>query len=203
MKYLLFVLMMWSVLPTHTQAQSYMGGQSARTRAMNLVADGDNRLKLADLRGAIFSYTNAIQIDPSYADAYMKRAIAYTRMRQDTEAMADYNYAIQLNPHLHYLYDERAKLKMLLFDYVGAITDIDRSLQLNPQNLSLADQKAEAKAAMEDYQGAIQEYTTLITANSDDTISLLNRALLYLQTNELNAAFADIERALAVNPQMA
>ncbi|PSJ71496.1 hypothetical protein C7N43_39035, partial [Sphingobacteriales bacterium UPWRP_1] len=98
---LLLLLIVW--LNTPATAQSYMGGQSARSRAMNLVNDADNRMKMMDLEGAIFAYTNAIQIDPSYAEAYMKRAIAYSRMRQDTEAMADYNKAMELNPLMNQL----------------------------------------------------------------------------------------------------
>ena len=64
---------------------------AARQSALVLLSQGDNDLRRSDVEGAIKKYTNAILVDPSFAEAYMKRANVYSRIMRSTEALEDYN----------------------------------------------------------------------------------------------------------------
>jgi tetratricopeptide (TPR) repeat protein len=81
-----------------------------------------------------FSYTNAIQADVSFAEAYMKRGHLYERTTHTQEAMQDYNMAIQLNPYADIYFDKRARIRILSFDYYGALDDINKAIDLNSEN---------------------------------------------------------------------
>ena len=64
-------------------------------------------------------YTNAIQMDRSFADAYMKRADLYERLGRYTEAMADMEQALHYNPMSGYIHDRRQKLQIMISDPQG------------------------------------------------------------------------------------
>jgi Flp pilus assembly protein TadD len=48
------------------------------------------------LEQAIADYTEAIRVDPSYADAYYNRGAAYEKLGQTADAEADYAVHRQL-----------------------------------------------------------------------------------------------------------
>ena len=106
--------------------------QSERKIAKKLMYDGDAKMRGLDFEGALNNYSSAISTDPTYADAYMKRASLLQKLGRPTQAINDYDKAIKLNPYVEYLYDEREKLKILLDDYKGAFTDFNTAIQLAP-----------------------------------------------------------------------
>jgi tetratricopeptide (TPR) repeat protein len=50
----------------------------------------------SDLDGAIEDYTQAIRINPTYANAYGVRGFAYDQLGQFTEALANYRRYVEL-----------------------------------------------------------------------------------------------------------
>lgn len=48
---------------------------------------------------ALTHFSNAINADPNYADAYFARGVCYEEMKDKTNAAADYQMAIQLQPN--------------------------------------------------------------------------------------------------------
>jgi tetratricopeptide (TPR) repeat protein len=55
-------------------------------------------LNYTDQKKAIEYLNNAIKLNPSYADAYNDRGIAYTQLGQYQRAIEEYNEAIRLKP---------------------------------------------------------------------------------------------------------
>ncbi len=64
---------------------SSLAQTTARRQALSYVQEGDNFLKHGNWEDAIFSYTNAINADPAFAKAYMKRAKLYERLDRNRE----------------------------------------------------------------------------------------------------------------------
>ena len=54
--------------------------------------------ELGDKQGAIDDYTQAIKINPNYAQAYYGRGFVRNELRDKQGAIDDYNQAIKINP---------------------------------------------------------------------------------------------------------
>lgn len=85
---------------------------------------------------AIKAYTNAIALNPNYADAYFYRGLAYDGKRQYGRAIEDYNNAIKIEPALAigvyyncgmiYFYE--------ICDMDKAIENFDKLIELEPND---------------------------------------------------------------------
>ncbi len=56
---------------------------------------------------AIVEFTKAIEINPSYAEAYHERGLAYDAKGEYDRAISDYNKAIEINPSYEKAYNHR------------------------------------------------------------------------------------------------
>ena len=48
------------------------------------------------MEGAVEDYTEAVRLDPEFADAYASRVLAYTHLNKDAEAQLDLDRAVAL-----------------------------------------------------------------------------------------------------------
>ena len=115
-----------------------------RLESVQLIQQGDMQLRMGNSEQALLHYTNAIQKDFAFADAYMKRAMLLSRLGQTTQALADMDRALELNPYSEYIFDRRAKVKILLNDVKGAEEDLDRAVSLKPYDDLLRESRVDA-----------------------------------------------------------
>ncbi|MEK7485294.1 MAG: protein kinase, partial [Planctomycetota bacterium] len=87
------------------------------------------KLESNDFSGAIADFTEAIQKNPQFVDAYIRRGWAENAMAHYSNALKNYNEAIQIQPDRADVYNDRGLVKYHLKDYLGAIADYDQALQ--------------------------------------------------------------------------
>ena len=63
--------------------------------------------KKGDFDKAIADYTEAIRLDPKYAEAYYNRGCSYGKKGDHDKAITDYTAAIQINPKDGYIFYAR------------------------------------------------------------------------------------------------
>lgn len=180
-------------------ALSSFGQTSARLKAIEYIQEGDMYLQNRDWEQAIFSYTNAIQADITFAEAYMKRGQLYERTTHTQEAMLDYNMAIQLNPFIDIYYNQRARIRVLSFDYYGAMNDINTALELNPSNHDYMRHQIDGLISIGLYEQALQQLDSLEPTQQDFDHFLQRKALVYLLNEDLISAEKMIEQAYEYN----
>ncbi|MCB0754042.1 MAG: tetratricopeptide repeat protein [Flavobacteriales bacterium] len=135
---------------------------------------------------ALFAYDNAIALDPSFANAYMKKAKLLAQLGRRTEAENIYATALKINPYSVYIYDERAKLRMLAKDYKGALEDLNRAVDIAPNNVLIRDHLIDDLIALEFYEEALQEIDSLLANGYQIVRELEKKALVLLLTKEID-----------------
>ncbi len=83
-----------------------------------------------ELRQAIIDFDKAIDLNPSYAEAYNSRGSAYFEVGDFGQAIADYNRAIEMNPDFGGAYANRGLAYANLGDVDQAIADLEKAISL-------------------------------------------------------------------------
>jgi tetratricopeptide (TPR) repeat protein len=73
------------------------------------LANGESFLEMGDLDSAISAFTEATQSNPTAANAYYGRGIAYRKKGDDDSAIADFAEAIRLAPKRFEAYINRGR----------------------------------------------------------------------------------------------
>jgi tetratricopeptide (TPR) repeat protein len=169
--------------------------------AVQHVQQGDMALKIGDWEKAMFHYTNAVFIDPDYADAFMKRAMLFGKMGRTNESLEDYNRAISLNPHSAFLYDQRAKLKIIALDFPGAEADMSKAQSVAPSDPHVRESVMDNYLMMENYQSALQQADSILTfLGQYDHYIHLKRALVLVFSGDPASALTEIDKAIYEDP---
>lgn len=93
---------------------------------------GNIYLALEKHKEASVYFTQAIDIKVNYTDAYLKRALCYTEMKEYNKAINDYSVIIANDKKSPDVFYKRAKLYENLENYSDAITDYSEAIRLSP-----------------------------------------------------------------------
>lgn len=179
--------------------QSFGQVFSARESAIQLIQEGDVHLKYGNWHDAMKSYTNAIETDPEFAEAYMKRGQLHERFYRIYQAEIDYSKAIQLNPVVDIYYNQRARLKILSFDYYGAMHDINKAIDINETNSNYLKYKVDGFIALGMYDDALNNLDSILVTSKNELYVLQHRALLYILNDDIVLAEISCLSALELN----
>jgi tetratricopeptide (TPR) repeat protein len=110
--------------------------RSGRESPANLAVAYGNRAAGYDAQGdplrAVADATQAIALDPAYADGYNERAWAYHELGRDGEGLADAEKAVSLAPGDPFGLETRAEIYEKLGQRGRAIADYRAALALAP-----------------------------------------------------------------------
>lgn len=189
-KLLLIILIGWiTSLPSFSQT-------SFRIQAVDLVKEGDLYLSQGDWDKALFAYTNAIQVDVTYAEAYMKRGRLYEMTTHTTEASLDYYQAMLLNPYVDIYYNDKTLLKLIQSNYYGAYNDITKKIELNPESDEFAENQYDLFVQLDLYHDYFGD-----SINQLQVTDLHKIILTTLDAGDLSDASILVDSALAINSQ--
>ena len=87
-----------------------------------------------DARAAIANYDKAIELNPSYTDAWVRKGITLHNDKEYYEAEVCLNEAVRLSPALFKAIYNRGKNRLALDNIEGAWDDFDRAVSLKPEH---------------------------------------------------------------------
>jgi tetratricopeptide (TPR) repeat protein len=107
---------------------------------------GNAFVRSGDINRAIESFSKALRLNPSYADALIGRALALCKKGDYENAIADLSEALYLDPKNAKAYYYRGNILGARGDYAGAAADYDCSLRIEPGQKKVRDAKERAMA---------------------------------------------------------
>lgn len=87
-----------------------------------------------DARAAIANYDKAIELRPTYTDAWIRKGITLYNEKAYYEAEVCLNEAVRLSPSLFKAVYNRGKNRLALNNIEGAVADFDRATSFKPEH---------------------------------------------------------------------
>jgi len=122
--------------------------------------------QLGDKHGAIADNTQALAINPRFAEAYNNRGTDKSELGDKQGAIADYNQALAINPRFAEAYSNRGNAKLMLGDRQSACADYRQSISLGNKNTAEWIQ-TEAGAWCRRYPNQLSRYQQAIEAQRE------------------------------------
>lgn len=150
-------------------------------------------------------FTNAIKLNPDYADAYYWRALNYWLTLPSTpieinRVIRDVNKAIVLNPRFSSAYVLRGDIRFEVKDYDKAVKDYAKAIELDPKNVDNYFSRGYSKYWSGDKEGALKDFNKMVEIKPKDAEVLIKRAEFSKKIGNNKIALSDYSRAIKIDP---
>lgn len=184
-----------SVPESWPQAGQKTPESAAKADAANLKLQAIELINSGQHEEAIRVATQAIALDPQFADAYVRRGIAYGLRGENSRAIDDFTEAIRLDPESTLAYANRGISYNDIKNYDGAITDATEAIRLDPRFALAYLARGVAYGRKGEHYRAIADYTEAIRFNPTLTLAYDNRANIFEHLGMKEHAAADRQEA--------
>jgi len=154
---------------------------------------------MADCRLATGAFSRVLELEPTLAEVYVRRAKAYYGMCDYEAAVQDCNRAIQINPELAGAYTTRGDAYDEVGEHDRALADYDQSLSLEPSAVAYH-LRGLVYWRRDEYDQAIADYTQALELDPKCCMTWNNRASTYVDIGEYDLAISDATRGLELDP---
>ena len=134
---------------------------------------------------AISDYTQALEINPRYAEAYYNRGNAHGKKDLIDQAILDYTKALEVNPRYAEAYYNRGNAhgKKKMFDQ--AIFDYTKALKINSKYFEAYTNRGSAYSIEGQYEQALSDFSKALEINPRYAIAYFNKALVCETTGRI------------------
>ncbi len=171
--------------------------EDPKKKAAALVVRGNFR---QEPEAKLQDYGQAIDLDPSNADAWQARALVHLDQGNADKAIEDFNGLLKQNENNVKAHLALAEALTNLEKLDEALPHIEKAIQLSPESALGYTLRARWKAVKKDIDGALNDLDQAIKLEPRDVTALVIRARLYLSQDNLAAAKDDVERMLVISP---
>ena len=170
-------------------------------RKQKFFESGQRYVEQGKYKEAVVEFTNAIKIDPSYAEAHLQLADAYLQLHEGDRAFRELARTVELQPENYRAQLELTNLLIVNRQFQPAKQELDVLLQKRPDDPAVHTTQSSLLAAQGDIPGAIAEMQKTVALSPDRWEAYLSLALLQSSNNQLEAAEANFKKVIDLNPK--
>ncbi|XP_066525404.1 uncharacterized protein ttc6 isoform X2 [Hoplias malabaricus] len=149
---------------------------------------------------ALEAFSNAVRINPDYADAYHQRGLCRIRL-QHSRSVQDFNRALSINPNFFQVYLSLAAFYGTKGRYSKAILNCNEAIRIQPKSARAYLYRGALKFHSKVYTGAVKDFTMAIRINSVCSFAYYNRGVCYQKLQEYERALQDYSIVLHLPSQ--
>jgi serine/threonine protein kinase len=177
---------------------------NVRNRTKEEWLDEGNRLyNIGQFQEALQAFENAIQIDPTFADAYEGKTSALCTLGRYPEALTSVETALKLDPSYAASYNDKGNILYEFKSYEDALGYYQRALQLEPDNLEAYLGRATTLGSLARYEEALAAYDRAIYLDTTVASAYDGKAWTLRQLKQYPESLAFSEKALQLEPNNA
>jgi tetratricopeptide (TPR) repeat protein len=151
---------------------------------------------------AVGDFTHAVQLQPSFFEAYNNRGILLMKSKRYDEAIADYNKSLSIKPDYAEAFFNRGQLMMDMNQREDAKRDFQKAIGLNHKNADAHNNLGIILAGENKFDEAITNYNKAIELKPDFTQAYYNRGNLFKKENRFDEALSDYTKAITLQPDL-
>lgn len=170
-------------------------------RKQKYFQSGQRYFEKGKYREAAIEFSNAIKIDPRYADARFQLAESYLQLQQQNLAYPELVRTVELQPENDRARMELANLLIVSRNLQQAQEQTDVLLQKRPKDPAVHSILSSLLAARDNIPGAIGEMQQAIALDPTRWEAYLSLALLQLRNNQSDAAEVSFKKVIELNPK--
>jgi tetratricopeptide (TPR) repeat protein len=163
---------------------------------------GSSLFQQSNFTDAIIQFDKAINLNPSYKEAYGDRGASKANLGQYEGAVLDYQKAEELGLKTSILYSNWGYTYYQLKQPDNALTYLEKAIEIDPNNGSAYRWRGDIKYDKNDNKGAEKDYTTAISSNPNAS-NYFARGLAFYYLKDYKKAIADMDKAIQLNPNAA
>eukprot|EP01039_Chlorochromonas_danica_P001155 gene1155-1261_t len=148
------------------------------------------------LQDAVKDFTTALQIDKTIVEAWKRRGVTRGAISAGKEAIADLTRAVKLQPQDSDSYYQRGLIHHQMHNYNEALRDYEESRRLGYQEPTLHNLIGQIRGSMGQIEQAIASHKVALEMEKDSKETLVNLALMYKESGNLEEAVYAIDRCL-------
>jgi len=146
-------------------------------------------------------FSQAIEMDPSYALAYKYRGIARLNLNETSGALEDCESYLKFRPEDSETYRMRGKIKGKMGEHAEAIEDFSKAIEhgKNGDNLSVSYYlRGYAQSALKRFKNAIRDFDEAIRLDPKYEYAYYSRGLCKLHIDDKSGAIRDLKMSASL-----
>lgn len=161
--------------------------------AKNYFGVGTFNAMMRNYNEALTSFDRAIELNPSFPEAYFNRANIRFELLEHKFSMEQSNQQVFIgqSPDNNNQPSQRNEIP----DFSSVISDYNQVIRLNPKLSVAYYNRGNIKNRMRDFKGAVNDYTTALSLNPDFAEAYYNRAITLIYFNHTREACYDLSKA--------
>jgi tetratricopeptide (TPR) repeat protein len=154
-----------------------------------------------NFKGALSEFNKALQIDPTFPEAYIGKGEAQKALEDFQGAAVSFSRAIEINQNSAPAYNGRGEALLKLGQIDGAATDFSHALELDPSNPVILSNVGHILINYSrDPIGAIRRLDDALAQNDKDARAFRDRGYAHALLQDFPKAEADLKKAAEVDP---